>query len=120
MSNYDTLRNLSFVEGDRTHQSDLARLIADIELEQVTDLHQVDDRLEEMYAAIEKSLESSEKADNALEELVDAGDVAETLARSVEDVIRDLQFDDPDSPILRDLTYAIRTFDKQRGSVVLV
>ena len=115
MSNYDTLRNLSFVEGDRDHQSNLARLAADIELERVTDLHEVDDRLGEMMNAIDTAMDASQDADDALEEIVQSGDVAETLARRVEDVIRDLQFDDPDSLILRDLTYAVRTFDKEIG-----
>jgi len=106
------------VDGDRTHQSDLARLAADIELERVTDLHELDDRLGEMMNAIDTAMDASQDADDALEEIVQSGDVAETLARRVEDVIRDLQFDDPDSVILRDLTYAVRTFDKEIGKVV--
>ena len=118
MSNYDTLRNMSFVEGDRTHQSDLVRLVTAIELERVTDLHDVTDLLNDMVDAIDTAMNASQEADDALEEIVDQGDVAGDLARRVEDVIRDLQFDDPDSLVLRDLTYAIRTFDTQTGKVV--
>ena len=118
MSNYDTLRNISFVEGDRTHQGDIEQLRDDIAFERVTDLIQVEDRLSDMVEAIDVAMDSSQKADDALEEIVDNGDVAGDLARRVEDVIRDLQFDDPDSLVLRDLTYAIRTFDAQTGKVV--
>ena len=118
MSNYDTLRNMSFVEGDRTHQGDLTDLITHIELETITDLHGVIEHVNEMVYDIDKTMDASQEADDALEEIVDQGDIAGDLARRVEDVIRDLQFDDPDSLILRDLTYAIRTFDIQSGKVV--
>ena len=118
MSNYDTLRNMSFVEGDRTYQGDLERLGDDILLERITDLGGVSVRLGDMVRAIDTAMDSSQEADDALEEIVDQYDVADTLARSVGDVIRDLQFDDPDSPILRDLTDAVRKFDMQSGVVV--
>ena len=118
MSNYDTLRNMSFVEGDRTFQGDLETLQDYIELGTITDLHGVTAHLGQMVKDIDKTLDNSQEADDALEEIVDQGDVAGDLARRVEDVIRDLQFDDPDSLVLRDLTYAIRTFDAQTGKVV--
>ena len=112
MSAYDVLRNLSFVEGDRTYQSDLARLAADIELERVTDLHEVDDRLGEMMDAIDNAILVSQEADDALEVIVDLGDTVDQLTYQLGEVIRELQWTDPDSVVLRDLTHALRDFNK--------
>ncbi len=118
MSNYDTLRNMSFVEGDRTFQGVLSSFSDEIELGNLTELVQVQVRLDEMSDEITVAMDASQEADDALEQIVDEGEVAEDLARRVGDVIRDLQFDDPDSLVLRDLTDAIRTFDVQTGKVV--
>ena len=112
----ETVRNSSFVEQARYFSDDVAELIADIELEKVIDLHQVDDRLSTIYTAIDRAIESGEDADDAIEAVTDQADIVVGFVQRIEVVIRELQWTDPDSTVLRDLTSALRGYDK--GEVV--
>ena len=84
-----------------TDEADIDRVLSELE-EQADELVQTCIHFEDTaYEDQEKSIDPEQ---------------AETLTTRIELVVRDLQWNDPDSTTLRDLTDALRGFDK--GEVV--
>ncbi len=101
-----------FTDWAKDQREDIAGLMASIELEQFGSdpIDGIYIRLEEILNDANRMVEDAAIHDQELDEdLVDQG-VGNTLARRLEGVVRDLEFDDPDNLLLIPIDDAVRDY----------
>ena len=105
----ESIRHASFAITANELAGGMTDILADIELER-KDIHEVYGALEVLRDEANSHLSQSYDLDSELEELVDVVESTEGLAFALFDIIRDMEWFDPDSPHAQALRRAVGQF----------
>lgn len=111
----ESIRHASFVIGDELMDQSITNIMDDIATERKTDVHDVYIALEEIRHNINVSMDASVQLDEELSTMVDILEASEGLMLGIDDVVRDLEWHDPDSPTAQSLRRITHTYNLTVG-----